>query len=753
MSNRLTIEHMKNLNRWVWYTGAPDNDGNIDKAPRNPTTGSFAMSNEPATWGDYQQAIRKAEDHARANKNHIPGTGIELGPLGDGLSLIGIDLDNCMSSETQVLEGWASKIIERFGSYCEISPRLKGVKIFLVAGDTDINKLKSKFSVRHKREFKRNSHYGFELHLSNSYFTVTFNKLFSQDRQENSLSVCNLQDLIWLIESAGPAFLRNSPNKSTTTDDSGSGHGFRFALQQIREQVGYDEFLEQIRQNEDEAGDWANRVDERQLKRAFDNAQKLIDEDRERLLELFPDNLDQICEDWQPAATESSVLDIFSQENCDKFRFNGTRGKWFIWNGWCWRDDNKNEIKHAILDICTRLDEVLEKGARNLLKNSAVDGVKRLAQCHPQFSTIGDDWDTNPDLLATPQGTSNLITGILRPSASADLIGRCTYIGPAESLILPTSEHCPRWMAFLKEATGDQDQIVEFLQRWFGYSLTGHTREQKFLFIHGRGQTGKSTLVNVVSKVAGAYAIQIDSEVLTLQNLSRHPTSIARLNGPRMVIASETKANRKWDQQLLKQITGGDPVVARAMRQDEIQFTPQLKLTVVGNNRPSMTSVDSAMQRRMIVLPIDRLAKDPDSRLMEKLDLEGAGILSWMIEGCVKWQESGLQIPRSIQDSTNDYFQDQDMFQLWINGCCEQSSESKETYEDLFISWLDFAEKNRLPEAGRTEFTDALKEHGYERARNVGPKRARGYSGLRLISPDRLDDNKQLLISKIDDLI
>src|SRR5690606_40725163 len=116
---------------------------------------------------------------------------------------------------------------------------------------------------------------------------------------------------------------------------------------------------------------------------------------------------------------------------------------------------------------------------------------------------------------------------------------------------------------------------------------------------------------------------------------------------------------------------GQDTITARFMHRDDFEFVPELKLTIVGNNRPTLKDVDKAIRRRFIVLPFTNPPKVKDPLLPEKLRAEWPGILSWLLLGCLDWQKHGLVRPQQVDEATTAYLDNQDVFGQWLADCCE----------------------------------------------------------------------------------
>ena len=162
---------------------------------------------------------------------------------------------------------------------------------------------------------------------------------------------------------------------------------------------------------------------------------------------------------------------------------------------------------------------------------------------------------------------------------------------------------CPIWLQFLAEITGGDQNLQDFLQRMFGYALTGVTTEHALFFLYGTGGNGKSVFINTISGILAEYHKPAPIETFTASQSERHPTDLAGLRGARCVTAVETEEGRRWAESKIKALTGGDRISARFMRQDFFEYVPQFKLIIAGNHKPGLSSVDEAIRRRFNLIP------------------------------------------------------------------------------------------------------------------------------------------------------
>jgi putative DNA primase/helicase len=337
--------------------------------------------------------------------------------------------------------------------------------------------------------------------------------------------------------------------------------------------------------------------------------------------------------------------------------------------------------------------------------------------------------------LGTPGGTVDLRTGELRDADPNDHISKVTAISPA------VTADCPRWLQFLDEATqGDQGMIL-FLQQWAGYSLTGDTREHALVFVHGDGGNGKGVWLSTVSRIMQDYALTAAMDTFVSSGFDRHPTELAMLAGARMVTASETEKGKAWAEARIKSMTGGDPITAHFMRQDNFTFTPSFKLTIIGNHKPALHNVDDAMKRRLRIVPFIHKPALVNTSLGEELRKEWAGVLRWMIEGCLDWQRSGLTDAAAITEATDEYFGDQDLYSHWIEDCTDAEPGNRfktATSNELFQSWTRYAKEAGEPPGSSTSFAELLKAKGFTKDRT---NRTRCWRGIRLKVIEDRDGN------------
>ena len=357
--------------------------------------------------------------------------------------------------------------------------------------------------------------------------------------------------------------------------------------------------------------------------------------------------------------SDNALATHFVSLHKGKYRFVHEWGQWLIWNGVYWQRDKLGRAFNAI-----RLSN-LRCGVKSVQKTRAVE---TFAKSHPEISAPAEIWDSDPYLLGTPGGTVDLRTGELREASAGDCITMITAVAPAAVADQTT---CPRWLQFMDEINDNDKERIRFEQQWSGYSLTGDVSEQCLLFIYGPGGNGKGVRCQTTIWLLNDYAHVAAVDLFLVTYGTKHSTSQAALRGKRLVFGTETQEGRVWDINLIKQLTGGDPITARFMRCDDFTFIPELKLVVSSNNQPKLPSVGEAERRRFNLKKYDYKPPQPDKHLLDKLKQEGPGILRWKIDGCLDWQKNGLVRPASIVRDTEEYLTQQDDFANWLDDCAE----------------------------------------------------------------------------------
>jgi putative DNA primase/helicase len=428
-----------------------------------------------------------------------------------------------------------------------------------------------------------------------------------------------------------------------------------------------------------------------------------------------------------PAFSDDWLALAFTKRHANDLRYCALWGQWLCWDGARWKIDETRKIfdlvRKIIREIAVECNDL--KVAKQIASSKTVAAVKTMAESDRQHATHSDQWDADLWLLNTPTCTVDLRTGEKRGHSKNDYITRIAAVGPGGE--------CPNWHAFLDRITDGNKELQAYLQRVVGYALTGMTTEHALFFLYGTGANGKSVFLNTIKGILAEYQKTAPIETFIETQSDKHPTDLAGLRGARLVTAVETEQGRRWAESKIKTLTGGDPVSARFMRQDFFEFTPQFKLLIAGNHKPTLRSVDEAIKRRFNLIPftvtIPVAERDPDFA-EKRLQPEWPGILQWMIEGCLEWRRIGLAPPKIVTEATNAYLESEDAIRAWLEERCELDSNAFEPRPRLYESWCLWADKS-----GEKAGSAKLLYEKMETLNGIHPHKRdgnRGFIGLRL---------------------
>ncbi len=316
-----------------------------------------------------------------------------------------------------------------------------------------------------------------------------------------------------------------------------------------------------------------------------------------------------------------------------------------------------------------------------------------------------EEMDRGPGLLNCANGTLDLKTGQLREHRHGDIL---TKLSP---VAYNPDADCEVWERFIDQIFQSNSELILFVRRLLGYCLTGDVREQILPIFWGTGANGKSTLLNAILEMMGDdYAIAA-RDLLLAKRGERHPTELADLFGKRLVCCVETDQGRHLAESLVKDLTGGDRIRARRIREDFWEFSPTHKVILCTNHKPVIRGTDHAIWRRVRLIPfgVTIPAAEQDKSLPNKLHAERPGILAWCVRGCLEWQREGLGLPAVVQAATSAYRDEQDMVGTFIADCCVTGlADYRVKAGDLFGAFVAWCKRTGEKEITQRVFGDAM---------------------------------------------
>ncbi|MDU8929677.1 phage/plasmid primase, P4 family [Alisedimentitalea sp. MJ-SS2] len=417
--------------------------------------------------------------------------------------------------------------------------------------------------------------------------------------------------------------------------------------------------------------------------------------------------------------THHDMALAYANENRGNLFYNDDKNVWLRFEGTHWCEQKKGAVIHDIRFFCDRnsLPEAKSPRSTNFIKN-----VETLVQADTDFSRKSDDFDRDNYLLNTPDGTVDLRTGIVRPHKAEDMISKLTVVGPRHM-------ENTRWSSFVDEVfCGDAD-LIETAQAMLGACLSGAIEEHWFCFAYGTGRNGKSVLFDLIKRILGDYAKVAPSSLIAQKKHSDHREGIARLQGARLVIASEVEANSHFAEALLKEITGNETLTARFMHGPTFEFKRTFKFCVVGNHKPKSRNADRAFTRRLKILPFRAdFASTADPNLPEMLKNEAPAVLQWLIDGHRKWLENGKSVPTcsAVEAELDDWKETQLTPENWISECLKKASDDGRSNvnwpksSELYNNYKVWAHQNSVHAMPSDRWREHMERAGFERVKSDG---------------------------------
>ena len=754
---------LKAIPRWLLWK-LETRDGKPTKTPYQ-ADGRLAKVNDPETWTDFETAL------AAYRRGGFSGLGFALDK---SLRIVGADLDKCLNPDTGELEAEAARIVADLPTYCEISPSGCGLRLFGVGSLPQGGRRKGKF----------------EFYESGRYLTVTGN----QFNGHGSLAEISPQLAQVHARIFGAGAGAGAGSKSVDSKAADPPHLDDVAMLDKARRARNGGDFERLWSGDTSAhgGDesaadlalcnllafWTGN-DPARIDRLFRQSglfrpkwdkphfadgrtygQATIEKAVAGNRETYTGKPSAQARPAQGEAVDGAVDDaglarLFQTDlgNSERLvaRYGGELrycfdfGKWLCWDGVRWAIDRDGAaLDKAKATARTMLAEAATLGDREDSRKLAAWSFKSQARdrmsamlylAQPDVSVRPEQLDTHPWLLNVLNGTLDLRTGTLRTPDRAHLLTK------AAPVAYDPAARCDQWLSFLNRIFDGNADLIRFVQKAAGYSLTGLDTEECFFVLHGVGQNGKSTFVETLSALLGTdYAQQATPELLMQKKQERHPTELAVLRGARLVASVETGQGKRLNEALIKSMTGGDRIRANFMHQDTFEFRPEFKVWLSTNHKPVITGTDLGIWRRIRMIPFTVKIPDEErdgafkARLREPAAL--SGILNWALEGVLLWQREGLKPPAAVIEATQAYREEMDVLAAWIADCCVVKKLAEASAADLYRSYVQWREQNGERPETQTSFGLRLTERGFERV-----KRRNGWVwyGIGLLACDPCD--------------
>lgn len=449
--------------------------------------------------------------------------------------------------------------------------------------------------------------------------------------------------------------------------------------------------------------------------------------------------------DFEPIdnASDPQLIDIegdhlnskrFLAEHGNDLRHSPELNRWFVWNGAWWQEDLLETVRERARQSIDNLrqwtfespdvDEFIRRAKhyRASTRANRIEGLLAVTRSSEEIVVEVRDLDKYPHFIACRNGTVDLKSGELLPPDRDLLLTRGVEIDYEPDTV------AEEFQSFLNTIFGSSQEVIGYVQRFFGYSLTGEVSEHALAIFYGDGANGKTQLLNAVMYVMGSNAIAAPDGLLVQRKSTPHDERIATLRGRRLVLSSELEDESHLAEALVKQLTGGDRLSARHLYGQRFEFDPTHTLVLVTNHLPRVSGTDGAIWRRIKIVPFqvvisaDDRIPDYGKQLAHKY---GSAILSWMVQGAVKWYQSGLNEPELVKREVETFRAGEDVFAQFLEECTI-SDPGLTPVQDLLRAWSGWCKSKQMRVGRNHEFSRRLRSHGFDIESSQNAKFVRG---------------------------
>lgn len=753
-------QELRRLPNWVCWQAVQDerSHSGVSKRPIDPKTENFAKSNDPSTWADFDTAVRAAQKWSG------------IGFMFSGSGYFGVDLDD-IAEELQSYRGGGGGIVAEFisalQSYAEVSQSGTGIHIICKGSLPKGGRRRGKV----------------EMYDSGRFFVMTGQPISEYaEVAECSERIRPLHEKYIGGGKEPTANIRQTAALPQTADEilraaANSKNGAKFKALYSGDISGYSSQSEADMALCNMLAFWTG-CDAQKMDAMFRSSGLMREKwDRKQsgstygvltvqkaiagCTEVYRGKTEYRANiggsnspvsAGEPVRAEKQRLYSFddtgnAQRFCDLFggkvRYSYTDKRWLYYDGRKWCTDMTGTIgrladksveamaaeAQAYAEIDAAEGGDMSKAFQKHVKASRSNKSKKamLSEAMHYVPIMPSQLDRHKGHINTPAGAIELKTGRIIEHSPEHYFSKLT-----NAEYDPHAE-CPLWLKFLEDIFAGDKELIRYVQKAVGYSLSGSTAEQCMFFLLGSGRNGKSTFIEVIRDIFGDYASNIQPESIMVKRSggSAINSDIARLKGARLVTCSEPNEGARLNEGLIKQLTGGDPVTARKLYGEEFEFQPEFKLWVSTNHKPIIRGTDIGVWRRIHLIPFNVQIPESkvDRQLKYKLEGELTGIFRWAVDGCLLYRKEGLRMPKIMQDSVKEYHREMDVLSAFIEDCCTEGKGLSVQSSQLYAAYLKWAEQGNEYTMSATKFSVEIAKR-YEKVHTRGGKY---FNGLTLL--------------------
>jgi putative DNA primase/helicase len=723
-------DELQKLDQWIAWKPVKQKDGKISKVPVNPKNGSNAKSNNPDTWAPFDVARKFCDAH---KGNSIGGIGFV--PTKDDPFII-IDGDHCFNNG--VTDPEVDKILKDLDTYCEISPSADGIHA-IVKGKLPGGGLGPKegrlLEIWEQKKYVTFTgqwlgQYGGRIESRQDEITSLYKRMGGNPGQKGGNSFESIENGV-------------SDGQRNNSCASMAGHCFSAGMTY---EDALSACLEWNLKNipplpENEILRTVQSIARKDAGKRFRTKKKLED------VGLSPEKIIECLH-----SNEDGDADLFKDIHGDNFVFDHNADAWSEWQGHHYVDDETGSALKSLdsvievysTAIATAKESTQDELRARISRLKGATRKKNALWC----ATLGEgltgrEWDKKPWLLPCENGVINLKTGKLESGNPRDYLKTACPVS-----YNPKTESLP-WKKFINEIFAEKKDLISYVQRLFGYAITGQTNEDVLPFFYGHGRNGKTLFFEVIKATLGDLAHK--TKTATMIDSGRNSASgsadadMHAFRGKRIIWASETNDGNRLNVGRIKELTGSDTLNARApYARRAIEFKPTHLLCLITNNLPYASASDFALWERVHLIPFNvAFVHNPkednerqvDKDLYTKLMSELPGVLNWLIEGCLKWQKEGLNPPDVVRTATDEYKESNDLIGDFFADRCEIFLTGQITAGQLYESYTHWCFTNGYDTLNGKRFGREMTKLGetLDGVEKVTNRKPISYKGIRFI--------------------
>lgn len=741
-------DELKQLDNWcVWKF--ENRNGKRTKIPFNAETGEFAKSNDKSTWSSYETAV---------NAEGVDGIGFFFEPPYLGIDIDDIDDDLHRFKQGDKLDNIVSEFNEAFKSYTEVSPSGNGLHIIVKGKIPGSRRRKGNIEMYDSGRFftmtgKNIGKYKDVTEVSEQVFKTIYNKYLpnntikyptTNNYQENIHNLSEI-DVINEIYNSKQAKLFDDLMKGNYEPYYTSHSEADMALANILAfwcAKDYSQMDSIFRQSNLYRDKWDEKrknstYGEQTLFKAINEVNNIYTPKQEREENPLRYALSHIF-DAEKKDKEYPIRSYDDTGNADRFidryghlyKHSYITNKFYIYDGQKWKVDDRGAIRKLIDEMIESIknekvlhsEDVTEEEARETFqkyykKTRGTQSKKNIMNELMHRKTVTpDEFDKDDMLLNVANGYIDLTSRELYKHDINRMFSQIANTDYSEKMQPAV------WLDFLNDIFAGDKAVIRYIQKALGYSLTGSTREQVMFILFGKGRNGKSIFVETIAEILGDYSNNMQAKSLMVKKNDNVNTDIARLSKARFVTSSEPNEGFRFDEGLIKQITGGDKVTARFLYAEEFEYTPKFKIWVSTNHKPIIRGTDDGIWRRLVLIPFDVQIPEEkvDKDLKYKLLREAPAILNWMAEGAYMWMREGLELPEKLKASSKAYRTEMDVIEQFIEDECKRVDDGRVKANELYSVYKNWANENNAYKMSNKDFGQKMKEKFKSKRMNTG---------------------------------